>query len=215
MYGFIYDRFLCHYGVPGMKWGVRRYQNEDGSLTAAGEKRYGQDSNEYVSARKITRDYNNLDKGYANAAARASRVSYIGQKLSGKAIKKGKTPNDIVTGTDRLSRKMRSVAQKQAKAVKDMHSIEQMQYRVLAKAAKQGLTVTSKPVQRYGTTGGDFVAQLLGGPLANIAYQVATKGSGHTVVSGSKIKASTKGDGSITVYNMQAGKDYDEKRKRG
>ena len=31
---------LEHYGVLGMKWGMRRYQNEDGSLTAAGEKHY-------------------------------------------------------------------------------------------------------------------------------------------------------------------------------
>lgn len=30
---------LVHYGVKGMKWGVRRYQNKDGSLTAKGRKR--------------------------------------------------------------------------------------------------------------------------------------------------------------------------------
>lgn len=32
---------LYHYGVKGMRWGVRRYQNDDGTLTKAGRKRYG------------------------------------------------------------------------------------------------------------------------------------------------------------------------------
>ena len=34
---------LQHFGVKGMKWGVRRYQNKDGSLTAAGRKHYAVD----------------------------------------------------------------------------------------------------------------------------------------------------------------------------
>ena len=34
---------LEHHGILGMKWGVRRYQNKDGSLTSAGRKRYNTD----------------------------------------------------------------------------------------------------------------------------------------------------------------------------
>ena len=32
--------YLMHHGIVGQKWGVRRYQNTDGSLTDAGKKRY-------------------------------------------------------------------------------------------------------------------------------------------------------------------------------
>lgn len=38
--GFVNENELYHWGIKGMKWGVRRYQNSDGSLTAAGRKRY-------------------------------------------------------------------------------------------------------------------------------------------------------------------------------
>lgn len=36
----MYDQELYHYGVKGMKWGIRRYQNKDGTLTSKGKKRY-------------------------------------------------------------------------------------------------------------------------------------------------------------------------------
>lgn len=43
-----YDE-LYHWGIKGQKWGVRRYQNKDGSLTPAGRKKYGSDDNRKVA----------------------------------------------------------------------------------------------------------------------------------------------------------------------
>lgn len=36
----VYSNYLSHFGILGMKWGIRRYQNKDGTLTEAGKKRY-------------------------------------------------------------------------------------------------------------------------------------------------------------------------------
>ena len=38
---FLYNRELYHAGIKGQRWGVRRFQNKDGSLTPEGKKRYG------------------------------------------------------------------------------------------------------------------------------------------------------------------------------
>ena len=40
---YIYTNELTHHGIKGQKWGIRRFQNKDGSLTPAGRKRYDDD----------------------------------------------------------------------------------------------------------------------------------------------------------------------------
>ena len=46
---------LNHAGIKGMKWGVRRYQNKDGSLTPEGKKRYDRDIRENNAKKKDNR----------------------------------------------------------------------------------------------------------------------------------------------------------------
>lgn len=64
---------LYHHGIKGMKWGVRRFQNKDGSLTNAGKKRYNEEDG---SSRKnpiqkhkdkLIQKY--IEKGYSKSAA--------------------------------------------------------------------------------------------------------------------------------------------------
>ncbi len=60
------DDELKHYGVKGMKWGVRRYQNADGSLNEEGQKRYGtqQGSIKGTGHRLLAKNYDIAAKVY-------------------------------------------------------------------------------------------------------------------------------------------------------
>lgn len=48
-----YKNELYHWGIKGMKWGVRRYQNKDGTQTAAGKKHYNGDGNAGEEAEQV------------------------------------------------------------------------------------------------------------------------------------------------------------------
>lgn len=55
---------LYHYGIKGQKWGVRRYQNEDGSYTAEGKIRYGigSDGKKSKEGKRIYRADKKIDR---------------------------------------------------------------------------------------------------------------------------------------------------------
>ncbi len=59
------DLYLEHHGILGMKWGVRRFQNADGSLTPEGQQRYAQKNLKYAMTKNLDkwgkdRDHNVL-----------------------------------------------------------------------------------------------------------------------------------------------------------
>lgn len=73
----MYELYLAHHGILGMKWGLRRYQNNDGSLTPAGKNRYAGPSNprhKPSNAKKLAKQRAaNLEKA---RKARAEKKAY-------------------------------------------------------------------------------------------------------------------------------------------
>lgn len=64
--------FLCHFGVRDMHWGVRRWQNPDGSLTPEGRIHYGvKGTRNRAKAKEIAKEYNKEGK-YAHLYSSSS-----------------------------------------------------------------------------------------------------------------------------------------------
>ena len=58
-YDYLDDDELMHYGVKGMHWGIRRYQNKDGSLTPLGKELAKQEKSE--EEEKVKSQYDKKD----------------------------------------------------------------------------------------------------------------------------------------------------------
>lgn len=82
-------RTIAHAGIKGMKWGVRRFQNKDGSLTEAGKKRYDRDTRD-LSDKKKAKYQPDVDKWVKDDISSTRRVA----EESSSALRKMKDLND-------------------------------------------------------------------------------------------------------------------------
>lgn len=104
---------LRHHGVKGMKWGVRRYRNKDGTLTPAGKKRYKDD---YFSEAKGLSDKElrakvdrmNLEKRYVTLSKNRSSKTSRTLDTADKAASAVSSANKMSKNMDKLKGKSKN-----------------------------------------------------------------------------------------------------------
>lgn len=138
--------YLEHHGIFGMKWGIRRYQNEDGSLTEEGKRRYRETGYGERSARTL--------------ANRNTATGLIGLNIFGAAGARGVTK--IAT------KKMWDMSDDEAKEAEE--NIKE--YSKLGRKISGGIFGAAFGSSFAGTLGGVTVGLLTGDPTLGTLAQI-------------------------------------------
>lgn len=152
---------LYHHGVKGMKWGVRRYQNPDGSFTPAGRKR---------QARRYQKELNDLDKSATESIATYIRYKHDSDKKFAKTTKFMREHDANPTAKnikkfEKMTNETLDAAAKSKAAKSIVDSIESVTWKKLAKIADEGYDTVGKDVVRLTKRGEAYAAHIVSGVI--------------------------------------------------
>ena len=167
------SRYLAHHGIKGQKWGIRRYQYADGTLTPDGLKRYGRQaeySHDYAGSlnkidQHLTRTAQYAGRHGAKAAEASSHI-----KDNPKTIF-GKMSNAYYT------HKMNKEEKKRAEWADAYNNGIKVTNAIVDLAHEKGYEITSVATERLIEKGENYTSKymagaLLGGPFGAVGVSI-------------------------------------------
>lgn len=100
------SNYLAHHGILGQKWGIRRYQNTDGSLTDAGKKRYG------IEGSRSAKQIQNRLNDYELAVAKNKRAKRHIEGVTNLGERKDRLDKNIKDGEKEIGNLLKEAERK-------------------------------------------------------------------------------------------------------
>lgn len=120
-YQIVFTDELYHHGIKGQKWGVRRWQNEDGTFNTAGKKRYGFLNPERNAKKRLEKGEELTKKGKTAGTALLTAGAIVAAAYVGKKALQNHTASRLLTlDLDRIVLDHDTAVQKGKIAVKYM-----------------------------------------------------------------------------------------------
>ena len=146
------EQSLAHYGIKGQKWGIRRFQNADGTLTEDGRKHYGVGDSREKSSKGLTDSQKTALKNVGKAALIAGSVAAAGYLYT----KNSAEINDLLKETGFWSYQYAKAYAKQGNRY--MKNLAKQSLKQAKEGAKEAIKEVPKDLGKAAVKGAEKVA---------------------------------------------------------